>query len=222
MKTVQLAAKIDHTILKVDATRDEIARLGREALDFGFASVCVHPYWLPFLRGMYPGLRLCTVIGFPLGLQTVKLLEARDAVVNGADELDVVVNHVQIAEADWAGLEHELKAFRGSFPGQTLKLILETCRLTDEQIVRVCQIASSAMFDFVKTSTGFAEHGATLETVRLMKDSVAGETLVKASGGIKDWPTARAMIDAGADRIGTSSGLAIVKAAELFFAANTP
>lgn len=214
-----LASTIDHTILRVDATRADIEKLGREALSYRFASVCIHPYWLPFLREKFPDLRLCTVIGFPLGLQNVKLEEARDAVAKGADELDIVVNHVQVMEGDWPAIGRELSAFRREFPQQTLKFIIESGRLNDTQIAALSRLAAETRFDFVKTSTGFAEKGATLDAVRLMKANVSGETKVKASGGIRDWPTAKAMIEAGADRIGTSSGLSIMKDAQTFRAA---
>ena len=211
-----LAPLIDHTFLKPAGAKAAIAKLCAEARRFGFASVCVNPAEVTaavrLLRGS--GVRVCTVIGFPLGSNTsrTKCFEAADAIQAGADELDLVVNQRLLKYAPTA-CEAELlqwvrtcRTFRSDV---TLKLILECCNLTKAEIVRGCKIAKRVGFDFVKTSTGFGTGGATVEDVRLMRKTVGLDMGVKAAGGIRDRATAEAMVAAGATRLGCSAGVAI-------------
>ena len=214
---MSLAARIDHTFLKPAGARDAVARLCAEAREFGFASVCVNPAEVPEavrrLRGS--GVKVCTVVGFPLGANTgrTKCFEAADAIEAGADELDLVVNQRLLKYAP-AACEAELlqwvrtcRAFRTDV---TLKLILECCNLTKAEIVRGARMAQRVGFDFVKTSTGFGTGGATVEDVRLLRRTVGPEMGVKAAGGIRDRATAEAMVAAGATRLGCSAGREIV------------
>ena len=210
-----LASMIDHTVLGVETPRQDIVRLCGEVQREGFASACIHPFWVKEMAPQFPDIRLCTVIGFPLGMSTIKLYEAQKAAESGAVELDIVVNHAWVMDENWKSIAEELSSFRHVFPEVTLKLILETCRLTDEQIIKLSSLASSASFDWIKTSTGFAASGATFEVVRLMKSQCKGGMQVKASGGIRNLESTLAMIEAGASRIGTSSGLAILKEFEV-------
>ncbi len=217
MKTMDLAPIIDHTYLKPAGDRDAVRRLCTEARAAGFASVCVNPAEVTLasrlLRGS--GVKVCTVIGFPLGASTnrVKCFEAMDALQAGADELDLVVNQRLLKYAPGA-CEAELlqwvrtcRTFRSD---AVLKLILECCNLTRTEIARGCRIAKKVGFDFVKTSTGFGAGGATAADVRLMRRTVGREMGVKAAGGIRDRETALAMVEAGATRLGTSAGLNMV------------
>ena len=213
-----LAKFIDHTLLKADAKPADVARLCREAKENGFASVCVNPCWVEkcakLLKGS--GVRVCTVIGFPLGATSTnaKVEEALQAVADGATELDVVINQGLLksdAFACYYDLLPVVEECRAVKKGLVFKLILECCNLTKDEIVVGCRIAVKTGFDFVKTSTGFAKGGATVEDVKLMRKTVGKRFGVKAAGGIRDRKAALAMIAAGATRIGTSAGLAIVK-----------
>ena len=216
MKT-DIAKLIDHTFLKPAGDRDAVRRLCAEAREAGFASVCVNPAEVPLasrlLRGS--GVRVCTVVGFPLGANTnrVKCFEAMDALQAGADELDLVVNQrllkyaPGVCEAELLQWVRTCRTFRSD---AVLKLILECCNLTKAEIARGCRIAKKVGFDFVKTSTGFGSCGATEADVRLMRRTVGAEMGVKAAGGIRDRKSALAMVAAGATRLGTSAGLNMV------------
>lgn len=215
---IDLAKMIDHTILKPNITDDRVRQVCDEAKKFGFASVCVNPCYLPMvselLRGS--GIKACTVIGFPLGANTTetKIYEAEKAVGLGANELDYVLNISDVLNGRYTSVREEMERFvelRSKHEGQiVIKVILETCYLTNEQIIRVCQLARLTGLDFVKTSTGFGAGGATVEHVRLMREIVGPELGVKASGGIKTYEDAAAMVKAGANRIGASNSVAIV------------
>lgn len=209
-----LASYIDHTLLKPTASQAEIKKLCQEALSYNFASVCVNPVHVPPAARLLQGssVKVCTVIGFPLGATTTlsKVFEARDAVAGGAEEIDMVLNVGSLLEGDYAKVYSDIKAVREAVPG-LLKVILETCYLSKEQIVRGCILSKLAGADFVKTSTGFGTGGATVEDVKLMREVVGEDVGVKASGGIRDYETAMAMINAGASRIGASAGIAIVE-----------
>ena len=210
-----LASFIDHTLLKPTASQAQIATLCEEAMHYQFASVCVNPAHVPaaarLLRGS--GVKVCSVIGFPLGATSTlaKVLVAGDAVAAGAEEIDMVVNIGGLLEKDYARVYSDIKAVRDAVSGQILKVILETGYLSKEQIVRGCILARMAGADFVKTSTGFGPGGATVEDVTLMRNVVGDDCGVKASGGIRDLATALAMIEAGANRLGASSGVAIIE-----------
>lgn len=204
-----LARKIDHTVLKPEAVESDIRQACEEAKRFGFASVCIHPCWVPLARQLLAGtaVRVCTVVGFPLGASTswVKAQEARDAVASGADELDMVLNIGALKSGQDALVQKDIQAVRDACPGKTLKVILETCLLTREEKLRACKLAEQAGADFVKTSTGFSKAGATVEDVRLMRQAVSLKVKVKAAGGIRDRAFAEELVRAGADRIGSST-----------------
>lgn len=208
------ARYIEHTLLKPDATPSDIERLCEEAVVHGFHSVCVNPYHVPFavsqLRGT--GVKVCTVIGFPLGATTsfAKMCEARDAIAAGAEELDMVINIGALRAGDLAAVEADIEGVVRVAGGAPVKVILETGLLTPAEKVAACKAAQAAGARFVKTSTGFGPGGATVEDVQLMKEATGGALGVKASGGIRDLATAVALIRAGATRLGTSSSVKIM------------
>ncbi len=218
MKKAAIAAMIDHTILKATATRDQIDTLCDEANEYRFASVCVNPCYVrqaaERLRGA--GVKVCTVVGFPLGACTpeAKAFETLDAVRNGAEEIDMVINIGALNSGDEALIEDEIRAVVEAACGNTVKVIIETCYLTDDEKVAAVRAAARAGADFVKTSTGFGTGGATSQDVALMKRNIPAGMRVKASGGIRSYEDAVAMVEAGADRIGASAGIAIVEKAE--------
>ncbi len=208
------ARYVDHTLLKPNATQEEIGKLCEEAKTFCFASVCVNPSYVALsaqlLRGS--GVKVCTVVGFPLGstTPTVKAIEARDAIANGADEIDMVINIGALKSGNDIVVYDDIKAVRDATRGRVLKVILETSLLSNEEKVRACAASKKAGADFVKTSTGFGGGGATVEDVKLMRETVGPLMGVKASGGIRDAKIAHDMIAAGATRLGTSASIAIV------------
>ena len=212
-----LAKYIDHTLLKTDAQRADVAKLIEEAKAYHFASVCVSPIWVSFVSEALrdTGVKTCTVIGFPQGAtpSAVKAFETKQAVADGADEVDMVIAVGRLKDSDDAYVKADIEAVVQAAGGKALtKVIIETCLLTDEEKRRACLLAKEAGADFVKTSTGFAAGGATAADVRLMRECV-GETMgVKAAGGIRSRADAEAMLAAGATRLGTSSGVKIVEA----------
>lgn len=209
---------IDHTILKATATREDILKLCSEANQYHFASVCVNPAYVALAHQLLSGtgVMVCTVIGFPLGANTpsVKAFETTQAIADGADEVDMVINLGRAKAHDWDGVYEDIWAVVQAASGVLVKVIIETCYLTDEEKVKACQMAVKAGADFVKTSTGFGTGGATVEDVRLMKQTVGDACKVKASGGIRDKEAFEAMIAAGADRIGCSAGVKIMEGYE--------
>ena len=213
---MSIAAYIDHTLLKQDAAAPQIDRLCAEAAQYHFASVCVNPWYVPrcvkHLQGT--GVKVCTVVGFPLGATTTesKVFETLQAVKSGAEEIDMVMNVCAMKSGNTRAIEQEIQALAAAVEGHAiLKVILETCLLTEEEKILACQIAKRAGADFVKTSTGFSTGGATVADVALMRRTVGPEMGVKAAGGIRDYAAAKAMLDAGATRIGASAGIAIVQ-----------
>ena len=212
----ELASYIDHTLLKPEASREQIRAVCNEAKQYHFASVCVNSCWVPLiaeeLKGS--GVSVCCVIGFPLGasLSSVKAFEAREAVAAGAQEIDMVVNIGAVKSGDWELVREDIAAVNAAKGTAKLKVIIETCLLTDEEKVRVCQIAKEVGADFVKTSTGFSTGGATVHDVELMRKTVGPEMGVKASGGVRTLADALAMIEAGASRLGASAGVKIIEA----------
>ncbi|MHC6231546.1 deoxyribose-phosphate aldolase [Arthrobacter sp. MMS24-T111] len=212
-----IASYIDHTLLKPEASEAEVLKVCAEAAEYGFKSVCVNPVWVKTvttaLKGS--GVLTCSVVGFPLGATPtdVKSFEARGAVLDGADEVDMVINIAAARAGDKGALADDIAAVAETVHagGAILKVIIETALLTDEQKVLACQAAVEAGADFVKTSTGFNGGGATVEDVALMRKAVGPNVGVKASGGVRSLADAQAMIAAGATRIGASSGIAIVK-----------
>ncbi len=213
-----IAAMIDHTLLKPEATPAQIEKLCAEAAEYHFASVCVNPVYIPLAARLLKGtgVKVCCVVGFPLGAiaPEQKAAEAASCAAMGAEELDMVI-HVGAAKAgDWALVQRDIEDVVKAAAGHTVKVIIETCLLTDEEKVKACEAAKAAGAHFVKTSTGFSTGGATTHDIALMRKTVGPEMGVKASGGIRDYETAMAMIEAGANRIGASAGIAIVAAAE--------
>ena len=212
----EMAQYIDHTLLKPEATVEALAKLGAEAISYNFKAVCVNSANVSYMAAKLQGseVAVCTVVGFPLGaMQThAKAFEAQNAVVNGAAELDMVLNIGALKSSDFKTVANDIQAVRKAAESPTvLKVIIETCLLTEDEKIKACEITKDAGADFVKTSTGFAGGGATMEDVALMREVVGPEMGIKASGGIKDWPMALTMIKAGATRLGTSSGVEIVE-----------
>lgn len=213
---MNLAKYVDHTILKADATDKDIERLCDEARDCEFASVCINPGNVKAAARLLKGskVKVCTVIGFPLGANATvaKVFETTDAIKNGAQEVDMVINIGAMKSGDYDRVFEDIKAVVDAAKDSALvKVIIETCLLTDEEKEKVCKLCVKAGADFVKTSTGFSTGGATVEDVALMKKAVGGKAKVKASGGVRTKEAAEQMIEAGADRIGTSNGVAFVK-----------
>ena len=206
---------IDHTVLKPETQEEAVIKLCKEALEFNFASVCVNPTFVELCAGLLKGseVKVCTVIGFPLGANTkeVKGFEALDAVNKGAEEIDMVINIGALKDKKYDYVYEEIKYIKECCKGRLLKVIIETCLLTDEEKVKACELSVKAGADFVKTSTGFSTGGATIEDVKLMRETVGSNCFVKASGGIRDTKAFLAMIDAGADRIGASAGIKIIQ-----------
>lgn len=212
-----LAKMIDHTKLKADTTQAEIATLTSEAKEHGFWSVCINPVWIPFAKEELAGsdVKICTVIGFPLGANSskTKAFETNQAIIDGADEVDMVINVGALKQAQYDVVLEDIKAVVNEARGRALvKVIIETALLTKEEIVKVCQLSVEAGANYVKTSTGFSTAGATAENVKLMKDTVGDKALVKASGGVRTTEDAEAMVAAGASRIGASDGVKIIGA----------
>lgn len=216
-----LAKYIDHTILKAAATLDEVEKLCKEASEYKFASVCINPYYVPIAKRILKGsgVKICTVIGFPLGATTKesKAFEAIKAVADGADEVDMVLNIGAMKSKNYTYVEDDIKLVVDSLPEEIcVKVILETCYLTKDEIRLASELSMKAGANFVKTSTGFGTGGATVEDVKIMKSIVGDKLEVKASGAVRDFETAKAMIEAGATRLGTSSGIAIVAGTKSF------
>ena len=213
-----IASMIDHTLLKPESTPAQVEKLCAEAAEYHFASVCVNPVYIPLAARLLKdtGVKVCCVVGFPLGAiaPEQKAAEAASCAAMGAEELDMVI-HIGAAKAgDWALVQRDIEGVVKAAAGRTVKVIIETCLLTDEEKVKACEAAKAAGAHFVKTSTGFSTGGATTHDIALMRKTVGPEMGVKASGGIRDYATAMAMIEAGANRIGASAGIEIVAAAE--------
>lgn len=205
----------DHTILKADAGKDAVKKICDEAKEYGFMSVCVNGYYTAYVAEQLQGsgVKVCTVVGFPLGQMSskAKAAETAAAVEDGADEIDMVINVGALKDGLDDVVLDDIKAVRQACGGKVLKVIIETCLLNEEEKVRACTLAKKAGADFVKTSTGFSTAGATAEDVALMRKTVGDDMGVKASGGIRDRETATAMVEAGASRLGTSATVAICK-----------
>ncbi len=211
-----LAKYFDHTILNPAATKEQVDQVCKEAVEYGFFSVCVNPFRVKMVAEKLTGsnVKVCSVVGFPLGAATpkIKALETRAAIEDGAHEIDMVINVGALQDNDFETVKADIKAVVKAAKGKIVKVIIETCLLNQDQKIKACEIAREAGAHFVKTSTGFSVGGATLDDVSLMKKEVGDELKVKASGGIKTLEDVKAMIEAGADRIGASAGAAIIKA----------
>ncbi|WP_163654334.1 deoxyribose-phosphate aldolase [Listeria sp. PSOL-1] len=211
---MKLAKLIDHTALKPETTREQILTLIKEAKEYHFCSVCINPTWVALASKELAGtdVEVCTVIGFPLGANTstVKAFETKDAISNGATEIDMVINVGALKAGDYPFVEEDIRAVVKAAEGTLVKVIIETCLLTDEEKVIACELAVKAGAHFVKTSTGFSSGGATTEDIALMRKTVGPDIGVKASGGIRSKEDVLKMVDAGATRIGASAGVAII------------
>lgn len=207
----------DHTILKADATRKDVKRVCDEAMAYSFCSVCVNSYYVPYVANLLHGsdVKICSVVGFPLGAMSTraKALEAKIAVMDGADEIDMVINIGALKDRDYSVVLEDIKAVKEACEDKTLKVIIETCLLNDVEKVKACELAKEAGADFVKTSTGFSTGGAKVEDVKLMRATVGPDMGVKASGCIHDNEFAKELVDAGANRLGTSATIQIVESA---------
>lgn len=204
---------IDHTLLKADAKKDEIKKIVDEANEYDFKSVCVNSSYVSFIRDMDKDIRITSVIGFPLGAMTTKakVFETKDAIKDGADEIDMVINVGRLKDKDYDFVLEDIKEVKKACGDKILKVIIETCLLSDDEKIKVCELSKEAGADFVKTSTGFSTGGATEEDVALMRKTVGEEMGVKASGGIHSYEDAIKMINAGATRLGCSASIAIVE-----------
>jgi len=206
---------IDHTLLKADATTTQIKQLCEEAIMYKFASVCVNPGHVELAKAVLEksNIKVCTVIGFPLGATTTasKCFETEIALKQGAEEFDMVINVGWLKENNFSRIRAEINSIKEIVGDHILKVIVEISLLTKEELVNVSKLVSESNADFIKTSTGFGSHGATFEAVRLFKEHISAKTKIKASGGIRDYKTAKAYVDLGVSRIGTSSGVNIMK-----------
>lgn len=206
---------IDHTVLKADTPLETVKRICDEAMEYGFASVCINPchvaYCADYLKDS--DVNVCTVIGFPSGANTsaVKAFETKDAIANGADEIDMVMNIGALKDKNYDLVRDDVKVVVEAANGTLVKVILETCLLTEDEIKKACELCVEAKADYVKTSTGFSTRGATIEDVRIMKEAVHGKAKVKAAGGVRTPEDMVKIVAAGADRIGTSAGCSLVK-----------
>jgi len=219
LSLTELAKKIDHTLLKPDSTNTQIEILCKEANSFGFASVCVLPHYVSYARNLInnDSVKVCTVIGFPLGATytQTKIAESEEAIENGADELDMVMNIAAFKNEDYQKVQEDIEAIVqfAHLNNKLVKVIIETSQLSLDEKIKACVIVSNSGADFIKTSTGFSTSGATFEDIILMKNNVNENTLIKASGGVRDLDFALQLINAGASRIGTSSGVALIEEA---------
>lgn len=212
---MNLAKYIDHTLLKPNATQDEVKKICDEAKEYGFASVCVNQYYTQYVTEQLANtdVKVCTVVGFPLGAVSteVKVFETKKAIEDGAQEIDMVINIGALKDNKSDYVLNDIKAIVEAARPAIVKVIFETCLLTDEEKIKACQLSVEAGAAFVKTSTGFSTGGATVSDIKLMRQTVGKDVGVKASGAVRDYETAMAVIEAGANRIGASAGIAIVK-----------
>ena len=212
MNQKELLSRVDHTLLTQTATWPQVQAICDQAIACGCASACIPPRYVK-RAAEYVGnrLKICTVIGFPNGYSTpeVKVFETEDAIRNGADEIDMVMDIGLAKAGDWEGVLTEIKAVKASCQGRILKVIVEACQLTQEEKIAACRVVSMSGADFIKTSTGFAQGGATVEGVKLFREHISPDVRIKAAGGIRTFEQAQAMVDAGADRIGASALVAL-------------
>ncbi len=209
MKAADIYKHIDHTLLAPVSTWDEIKKLCDEAIEYKMASVCIPPSYVKRAKAEYPGLNVCTVIGFPLGYNptAVKVAETKQAIAEGATEVDMVVNLGDVKNGDFDAVLNEIKALREASEGCVLKVIVETCYLTEDEKIKLCELVTEAGADYIKTSTGFGTGGATLEDIKLFKEHIGENVKMKASGGIRTKEELVEYLELGCDRIGTSSAI---------------
>ena len=213
MEQNEILSRVDHTLLTPTATWEQVRALCDEGKQFGVASVCIPPRYVKRANDYAGGLKICTVIGFPNGYATpeVKVFETEDAIRNGADEIDMVINQGLAKAGDWEGVLTEIKAVKESCKGRILKVIIEACNFTREEKIALCRVVSMSGAEFIKTSTGFAAGGATVEDVQLFREHISPDMRIKAAGGIRTFEQAQAMLEAGADRIGASALVALAQ-----------
>ncbi|MCR1840188.1 deoxyribose-phosphate aldolase [Murimonas intestini] len=217
MTMKEMLHHVDHTQLKAYATWEDIEKLCREAVEYETASVCIPPCYISRVKEAFKdSLKICTVVGFPLGYSVTeaKVAETRQAVADGADEIDMVVNISDVKNKDFDKVEKEIAALKEAADGHVLKVIIETCYLTEDEKIAMCRAVTNAKADFIKTSTGFGTGGATLEDVRLFKENIGPDVKIKAAGGIRSVEDMEAFLDAGVSRLGTSSAIELVKGKE--------
>ena len=207
MTSAEILSHIDHTVLKPDAKWEDVQQICEEALTYHTASVCIPSYYVARAKAQFPALNVCTVIGFPLGCQpaSVKQFETAEAVSDGADEIDMVINISALKNGEDSIILEEIKAVRAACTGQILKVIIETCYLTEDEKIRVCKLVTEGGADYIKTSTGFGSAGAQLEDIALFKEHIGENVKIKAAGGIRTREQMEAFLAAGCDRIGCSA-----------------
>lgn len=213
MEISEILSHIDHTLLKAYATWDDIQQLCSEATDWKTASVCIPPCYIARVRKAYPDLRIATVIGFPLGYSVIaaKAAETRQAILDGADEVDMVINISDVKNGRFDAVREEIRTLRGIARDKILKVIIETCYLTQEEKIRMCEVVTEAGADYIKTSTGFGTAGASLEDVKLFREHIGSSVKIKAAGGIRTKAEMEAFLAAGCDRIGTSGARGLME-----------
>ena len=212
MDNSEIFSHIDHTVLRATTAAAEIDALCEEAEKYGTASVCIPACYVSYVKNKFPSVRICTVIGFPLGYSTcrVKCFEAADAVENGADEIDMVINICEVKNGNFAYVEQEIAEVKKACSGKILKVIIETCYLTDEEKIRLCGCVTRAGADYIKTSTGFGTAGAKIEDIMLFRSHIGGGVKMKAAGGVRTRSDLEMFLNAGCDRIGTSSAVRLL------------
>ena len=213
MRSEEILQRVDHTLLKPDASWESIVRLCEEAEEYHTASVCIPPSFVKRVRERFEGLVICTVIGFPLGysVTAVKAAEAAQAVSDGADEIDMVVNITDVKDHRYEAVEAEIRTVKEACQGRILKVIVETCYLTEEEKIAVCRAVTNAGADYIKTSTGFGTAGATIEDVRLFREHIGPKVRIKAAGGIRTKEALEAFLAEGCDRIGASCAVELFR-----------
>ncbi len=217
MTNQEILARVDHTLLKADAKKEDIKKICEEALENNTASICINPGFIEYAVGILGDkIPVCTVIGFPLGAMTTaaKVFEAKDAIEKGAQEVDMVINISRAKDADWEYITEEIRQIKAAVGDKILKVIIETCLLTDEEKIALCKCVTDAGADYIKTSTGFSTAGATFHDIELFAEHCAGKCKIKAAGGIRTRDDMEKFIALGADRLGTSSAIKILKGAD--------
>ena len=209
MENKDILSKVDHTLLKPTATKEQISKLCNEALKYNMASVCIPASYISYAHENFPNLNICTVIGFPLGYSTLesKVFETKNAIEDGANEIDMVINQGLVKNKDYASVTNEIKEIKKACGSHILKVIVETCNLEEDEKIEVCKCVSDAKADYIKTSTGFGTAGAKLEDIILFKKHISNDVKIKAAGGIRTREDLEAFIEAGASRIGCSGAI---------------
>lgn len=213
MTNKEILNHCDHTLLKAFASWDDIKKICDDAVEYNTASVCIPPCYIKRIRDNYPNLNICTVVGFPLGYECTeaKICETKQAILDGCNEVDMVINITDVKNGDFDKVTEEIKALKAECGDNILKVIIETCYLTEEEKVKLCKCVTDAKADFIKTSTGFGTGGATIEDIRLFKTNIGPNVKMKAAGGINTIEDLNAFIDEGCERIGTSRAVGLLK-----------